>query len=95
MTMPRFYFDNEPPQSVADKLLAEASELEIKLLRRSTGDVTAIVEMRSVLGADLFADDEDEGGDLMEQSRKSDDALALCRQLLCGFAAAAKGGDDR
>lgn len=92
---PRFYFDEPRPASVADRLLDAAEKLQITLYRREDGNVSAAVELRSTIGADLFHDEDEDGGDLMEQSRKSDDALALCRQLLCGFAAAAKGGDDR
>lgn len=91
--VPRFsFFDPQPPPtSVADKIFSNTEKLEITLYRREDGNVTAAIELRSTIGADLFADDDDDG-DLMEQSRKSGEALALCRQLLCGFAAAGKDG---
>lgn len=91
--VPRFSFDSPPPASVADKLLDNADTLEIKLFRREGGNITAAIELHSTLGADLFADDDDDDdGDLVNQSRASEEAITLCRQLLRGFAAAGKDG---
>lgn len=89
---PRFFFDEPRPASVADRLLESAESLEVKIFRRANGGITAAIELRSVFGADFLDDDEDDS-DLMEQDRKSMEALALCRQLLCSFAAAGKAGD--
>lgn len=91
MTMPRFYFDNEPPQSVADRLLDNASQLEIKLLRKANGLCTAYIELHASVGADLFVDEDDDGADIDEQRRQSVDGLAYARQLLCAFEAGKDG----
>jgi hypothetical protein len=84
-----FPFDGPPAQSVADKLLADAHQLEIKLVRHE-GGVTACIELHASLGAELFGDDD---ADPAEQSRKSYEALADVRTLLGAFAAAGSRGD--
>jgi hypothetical protein len=93
--VPRFQFpfDAPPPQSVGEVLLESAETLEIKLFRRSEGNVTVAIELRAVVGADLFADDDDVDGDTLTQSRKSQEGLAYARRLLCAFAAAGKAGN--
>jgi hypothetical protein len=83
-----FPFDAGPPaQSVADKLLADAHQLEIKLVRHD-GNVTACIELHSTMGADLFSDDD---ADPAEQSRKSYEALGDIKTLVNAFAAAKDG----
>ncbi|RIK73112.1 MAG: hypothetical protein DCC68_25415 [Planctomycetota bacterium] len=76
---------------MADRLLESAEQLEIRLVRRDNGNVTACIELHASLGADLFTDDDDTDDD--EQARKSYQGLADVRTLLAAFAAAGKDGD--
>ncbi len=88
---PRFFYDEPRPASVADKLLENATSLELKMFKRDDGTVTTLIELHASVGAELFAEDDD--GDTIDRKRESNEGLAFARQLLCGFAAAGSRGD--
>jgi hypothetical protein len=89
---PRFFFDAPPPTSIGDRLLAEAHSVDIRLMKDQTGNVNVQFELKGCVGSELWLAD-DEETDAADESRKSHEALAFARSLLCGFAAA-KGGDS-
>lgn len=89
---PRFFFDEPRPASVADRLLADAHSVELRLMKNDRGNVNLLFEVKGNVGADSWLDDADEV-DSADEARESHAALAFARQIVCAFAAAGKAGD--
>lgn len=84
---PRFQFSFDEPHgdSIGDRLIAEATMLEIRMYRRPSG-VTAMVKLESVIGCDFLREEGDPGYDADAETRKSFEALADVRKLVAAFA---------
>jgi hypothetical protein len=86
---PRFFYDEPRPASVADKMLAEAHSIELKLMRNDAGNVTLLYELKGNAGSELWLDEADETNET--EQTKSTEAMDFAGQLLRSFAAGKDG----
>jgi hypothetical protein len=87
-----FPYDGPPAQSVADRLLENATGIKLEALRTGRGSILVEVELTATFGEELFAD---EHKDATEIQKSNADALDFARGILGAFAATAgKDGES-